>query len=164
MSFSRRLRSIARSQMQALKERLDRIDQDELEEANRLRAEAAARDELREALTEGPSLRTPEEIARGAPPQVRPAASPPSAQPQRHAAPNPLARHYRVLGLEEGADLVEVRAAYQRLVARCQPDRFPEGSEDQMAARDILARVEAAYTGLMEALDPTAGRFDKLEL
>jgi len=69
-----------------------------------------------------------------------------------------------VLGLAEGADLADVEAAHAALVARCAPERFEEGSEEQRIARGILMRVEAAYDELRGALDPTAGRFDKLEL
>jgi hypothetical protein len=154
MSFSRKLRNIALSQINAIKERLDRIDA-EAEAA--LRAELEARHEMEEIIRASqPTLRRPEEIA------------PPLADPitPRHtpAPTNPLSVHYRILGLEEGADLATVEATHARLVARCAPERFPEGSEERRAAEEILKRVECAYDALREALDPTAGRFDKLEL
>jgi curved DNA-binding protein CbpA len=66
--------------------------------------------------------------------------------------------------LEEGADLDAIETAYAGLAKRCAPDRFPVGSDEQKAAQEIFSRVEAAYNALKDALDPTAGRFDKLEL
>lgn len=157
MSFSRRLRNIALSQINAIKERLDRIDAEAEAEAALKRAELEARRELDEITPSSrPTLRRPEEIA---PPLGDP------ATPRHVAAPaNPLSVHYRILGLEEGADLATVEATRAKLVARCAPERFPEGSEERRAAEEILKRVESAYDALKEALDPTAGRFDKLEL
>jgi hypothetical protein len=150
MGISRRLRNIAIGQINAIKERLDRIDNDTdlddpLEEA-KARREVMGADPLRE------KLRTPEEIAGGSG-ATRPA-----------PAPSPLARHYRVLGLPEGADLEAVDAAYEKLVARCKAEHFTPGTEEAAAAAEILRRVETAYDALRDALDPTVGRFDKLEL
>jgi len=158
MSLPRRLRNIALSQIKAIRDRLDRIDAEAAEEeAAQQRAERSARQELKDEANARPTptLRTPEEIASGAP---RPAMS---AAPQ---PASPLAIHYRVLGLEEGADLGAIEAAYHRLAKRCAPERFPEGSEEQQAAQEIFKRVDAAYNALRDALDPTAGRFDKLEI
>ncbi len=172
MSFSRRIRNIARSQLEALKDRLDRIDEEAEAGVAERRAEADARRELIDELRDpGPSLRSPEEIMRGSSGADRTTVAPqqaPSPQP-RSAAPatapaSALAKAYRVLGLPDGADLSDVEAAHSALAARCAPDRFVDGSDEQRTAEEILARVEAAYDELRDALDPTAGRFDKLEL
>lgn len=155
MSLPRRLRNIAMSQIKAIRERLDRIDAEAAEqEAAQRRLERDARRELDDSTDLRPPLRSPEEIAGG---PVRP--STPASQ-----SANPLAIHYRVLGLEEGADLGAIEATYNQLAARCAPERFPEGSEEQQAAQEIFKRVDAAYNTLRDALDPTAGRFDKLEI
>lgn len=162
MSLSRRLRAIALTQINAIRDRLDRIDAEAAAEADVRHAQRDARREFERDMREGAArqpTRTPEEIAAG-----KPGAPPASPQPDPVAAVGPLAQHYRVLGLDEGADLSEVEAKYRRLAARCAPERFDEGSEEQRTARDILARVEVAYNELRDALDPTAGRFDKLEL
>jgi DnaJ-domain-containing protein 1 len=160
MGFSKRLRNIALSQIKAVKDRLDRVDAEIEQELAERRAAEQARRELLDELSEGAapvSLRTPQEIARGEGGGIRNA-------PQTPPVANPLSRHYRVLGLEEGADLEAIEEAYAGLAKRCAPDRFPAGSEEQKAAQEILQRVEAAYNALKDALDPTAGRFDKLEL
>lgn len=155
MSLSKRLRNIALSQIKAIKERLDRLDAD-IELAG---TDASASAELaREARGDAAAprkMRTPEEIARG----PLPVEAPSQPQPQ-----SPLAIHYRILGVPDGSDLDTVEAAYQRLIARCDPRRFAEGSEERATAEEIRKRVEHAYDALKGALDPTAGRFDKLEL
>jgi preprotein translocase subunit Sec63 len=78
--------------------------------------------------------------------------------------PASLHLHYKVLGLEDGADFASVQSTYNKLASRCDPTRFPEGTEDRKMAEGIKARVDAAYQALRDALDSTAGRFDKLEL
>jgi len=160
MSLSRRVRNIAKTQINALKEHMERVDREYEDSVLEKRAERDAREELSDPADLRPARRSPEEIATGR--ATRSTSSvPASITPV--AAASPLAVHYRILGLEDGADLSSVEAAYNKLVARCAPDRFPEADERQ-AAEEIFKRVDAAYTALRDALDPTAGRFDKLEL
>ena len=77
---------------------------------------------------------------------------------------NPLAADYRVLNLSPGASLGEVQAAYEDLLRRSDPKRFPEGSNEQAQARRILERVNLAYDNLRREKNPTEDRFAKLEL
>jgi hypothetical protein len=76
----------------------------------------------------------------------------------------PNAADFRVLGVPVGSDLPTVQAAYEKLSRRCDPRRFPEGSNEQKEADRILARVNVAYDALRKRLDPTENRFGKLEL
>ncbi|MGC8668693.1 MAG: hypothetical protein ACP5VE_11320 [Chthonomonadales bacterium] len=155
MSLSRRLRNIALSQIKAIKERLDRLDADAaLGDADTLAGAELAR-EIYPTPEPPRRLSTPEEIA----PATKPAEAPRPPQVQ-----NPLAIHYRILGVPEGSDLDAVEAAYKRLIARCDPQRFPQGSDERATAEQIRKRVEHSYDALKDVLDPTAGRFDKLEL
>jgi hypothetical protein len=186
MNLPKKLRNIAKTQINAIKDRLDRIeenaDEEAVERAIQRRYERDARAELDDNFGPplGPSLRTPEEIAAGKPrqpsspaeragtpaPKTRataPAAPSRSAEAPAAAPVNPLAHHYRVLGVEEGADYPTVQAAYSKLAARCTPERFPEGSDERKTADEIRKRVDASYDALRDALDATAGRFDKLE-
>jgi hypothetical protein len=169
MSFGRRIRNIAVTQLNAMKERLDRIDAEAAEAAERYEGDARA--ELNDRLDIRPVMRTPEEIASGAPrTAARPSAATsgqPAAAPEQSAPlspPNPLSVHYKRLGVEDGADFRTVQAAYSKLAARCAPERFAEGSEERNTVLEIRKRVDASYDALRDALDPTAGRFDKLEL
>src|SRR5438132_6320899 len=161
MGLNGRSRNIALTQLNALKERLDRIDYELEPEPSSQRAKGDAIRELEDPTDIRPSRRTPEEIASGSPVTTpRQTLQPSSAS---STSTGPLAVHYRILGLDEGSDLSAVDAAYQKLMARCAPERFPEGSQEQQSAKEIMKRVESAYNALRDALDPTAGRFDKLE-
>ena len=57
-----------------------------------------------------------------------------------------------------------MQTAANKLRERCAPSRFPDGTQEQAEARMILQKVEEAYQVLQNALDPGAGRFDKLEI
>lgn len=77
--------------------------------------------------------------------------------------PDPLDYHYKLLGLEAGADFPAVHAAYNKLAARSDPSRFPAGSSDAQAAQQIRQRLDVSFKTLREALDTTAARFGLLE-
>ncbi len=105
-----------------------------------------------------PRMRTPEEIRRGTP------AGSGSPTPQAAVENDPLLPHYRLLGVEVGSDFQTVQAAYQRLYTRCEPSRFPEGSQEANDAEAIRTRLEETFRALKEVLDPVSRRFDILEL
>ena len=71
---------------------------------------------------------------------------------------------YTILGVPQGSDFLAVRQAYMKLKERAAPERFPAGSPDQLKAREIERRINAAYMLLMDSLAPTEDRFDRLEL
>jgi hypothetical protein len=107
--------------------------------------------------------RTPEEIARGSRP-LPPNAPPPASLPQTGTPQaDALVYHYRLLGVEPGADFVTVQAAYNKLAARSDPSRFPAGSQEEQEAQSIRKRLDASFEALRDALDPTARRFDLIE-
>jgi DnaJ-domain-containing protein 1 len=176
MSIGRRIRNIAVSQLGAIKDRIDRIDAEMEEEharqLTRRQSERDAKNELDDPFDLRSNLRTPEEIATGrtkeAPSSTRTLASSPQTEsrvsPVKAAPVNPLTHHYKVLGVDEGSDFQTVQAAYSKLAARCSPDRFPDNSEEQKTVIEIRQRVDSSYNSLRDALDPTSGRFDKLEL
>ena len=86
-----------------------------------------------------------------------------SSSPVAPAVTDPDQVHYRVLGVESGADWSSVQSAYEKLARRCDVRRFPDGSEEQKAAAAILERVNVSYEALRKKLDPTESRFGKLE-
>ena len=77
--------------------------------------------------------------------------------------PDPLDYHYKLLGLQAGADFGTVQAAYNKLAARSDPARFPAGSAEQQQAQQIRQRLDASYKQLRDTLDSTASRFNLLE-
>lgn len=95
---------------------------------------------------------------------ARPSETTPTAQKPQTVAEDPNASDYKILGLDAGSDYPSVQAAYEKLAARCDPRRFPDGSAEQKQAEVILARVNTAYENLSKRLSPTKSRFDKLEL
>lgn len=107
--------------------------------------------------------RTPEEIARGSRPLPQNAPPPASAPQAGTSQADSLAYHYRLLGVEPGADFVAVQAAYNKLAARSDPSRFPAGSQEEQEAQGIRKRLDASFETLRDALDPTARRFDLIE-
>jgi hypothetical protein len=108
-------------------------------------------------------LRTPEEIAPGARLDSRSTGNAPLGTGSPTQV-DPLEPHYRLLGLEPGADYAAVQAVYEKLAARLQPERFPADSPEAREAQDIRNRLESSYKILREALDPTARRINMLEL
>ena len=70
----------------------------------------------------------------------------------------------RLLGVSEKASFEEIRKAFERLDRRCDPGRFPEGSDARMQAEEIRKRLNWAYQALAEAFDTTEKRFKSLEL
>ena len=80
------------------------------------------------------------------------------------AQTDPIQTAYKILGVPAGSDFLTVQTAANKLRERCAPSRFADGTQEQAEARMILQKVEEAYQVLQNALDPGAGRFDKLEI
>ena len=176
MSIPDRLYRLAKGKIGEIREMFDNqdeeIDPELLARIERSQARKSAKEELSDALdgtvpakpstsyTATPvrpssGLRSPEEIRGGSPMQTN------NVNP---GDDDRLADHYRLLGLEPGSDYATVQAVYEKLLSRCRPDRFPAGSPEALEAKDIEARLEATYKVLREELDPTARRFDMLEI
>ena len=172
MSIPERLYRLAKGKMGEIREMFDgqdaELDPELLARVQRAQARKSAREELDDAMEissapqgrSASTLRSPGEIRGGVAGAAPPARGSGSAQ----AAQDPLAVHYQLLGLEPGADYATVQAVYEKLLSRCKPERFAAGSPEAVEAHDIQNRLEATYKVLREALDPTARRFDMLEI
>lgn len=182
MSIPERFYRIARHKFHELKDRIDQMDSEALDysEQSDSRGRKPHEEALRElnasnqpggtipqnrTSTNTPDLgglrsqmRSPDEIRRGVP------ANSGTQNTQYPMPEDPLTPHYRLLGLEPGVDFVAVQVAYQNLVVRCDPSRFPVGTEEAREAEKIRLRLETTYHLLKEALDPISRRFDILEL
>ena len=161
MGFTRRLRNIALTQLNALKERLDRVDEEAEVDVSGKYAERDARRELSDPTDIRPTRRSPEEIAKGSPPQSSRGDAPAPAQKIEE---NVLAPHYRRLEIPLGSDLSTVESAYEKMRNLIAELGKSGGAEQQAKADEILKRYTESYEILRDSLDPTAGRFDKLEL
>ncbi len=163
MGFTRRLRNIALTQLNALKERLDRVDEEADIDVSGKYAERDARRELSDPTDIRPTRRSPEEIAKGTPAQGSRGESA-SSTPSPILEENVLAAHYRRLEIPFGSDLSTVESAYEKMRNLIAELGKSGGAEQQQKADEILKRYTESYEILRDALDPTAGRFDKLEL
>jgi len=95
-------------------------------------------------------------------------------EPEQSAAPAParikprqidaLAQDYLTLGVRVGSDLEAVEAAWRLLARRADPKRFPAGSDEEKRAGELLAQINESYTRIRESVNPTEGRFGRLEL
>lgn len=59
-----------------------------------------------------------------------------------------LRRYYKVLGVEPGAPLAEVRRAYRDLALVWHPDRFSSNPRLRTKAQEQFKQINAAYTAL----------------
>jgi hypothetical protein len=178
MSIPERLYNLARGKIGEIRDMWDNrdadadIDPELLARVQRAQARKSAREELSDALDGTSPPQSPPQLAvppvRPAavrsPEQIRGGATPSSGSAQVAPVVDPLSAHYRLLGLEPGTDFATVQAVYEKLSSRCRPDRFPPGSAEATEAQDIENRLESTYKVLREALDPTARRFDMLEI
>jgi len=177
MSIPERLYRLARGKIGEIKDMFDgsedeEIDPELLARVQRAQARKSARTELEDAMNvdgnapyRSPISAAPARAAAAprTPEQIRGGSSTPV-----NTSPDPaleqLAPHYRLLGLEPGTDFATVQAVYEKLLSRCSPDRFTPGSPEALEAQDIEHKLQATYKVLREALDPTARRFDMLEI
>ena len=193
MSIPDRFYRIAKHKLGEVKDWFDKVDEEEEEDARQKRRadpRENARHELSDSLTPNGNTTGGGSLPRGSSPAAVPM-SPPRA-PQDYARggrpstsagsgysgpsnsgggnnysstsqPDPLDYHYKLLGLESGADFAAVQAAYNKLAARSDPSRFPAGSSDALAAQQIRQRLDTSFKTLRESLDTTAARFNLLE-
>lgn len=160
MGIARRLRRLVKGYMQSAREQLDELE-----------AELNARRELEEYLEPGGSLGEPllpdntvraeAGVSLRETPTTRQETPPAASTPPLSAD---LLAHFRLLGIPPSANLRQAQEAYQRLMERANPERFPEGSEERQRAERIRQRIQEAYDAVRQHLDPTSARFDRLEI
>jgi hypothetical protein len=172
MGIADRLYNIAKGHLDRARETWDQIDsaaQRELDEYTG-RADMSAFDRAQAKIA---ALDAQRNVAQpvNLPPSQRPLRQAPPAPvesaPQQTASGRPLATiqaAYQIIGVPPGSDFETVCNAYQQLIDRAQPNRFPEGSAEQAEAQRIERRIKAAYMMLADELSPADDRFDRLEL
>ncbi len=152
---------LAKTYLDDAKGRLDEVSAGAQEELTR----ALNRDDIQAGLasSDDPMARAQAKIAaaRGAGEARR---SVPPASTTSEQASDPIQTAYKIVGVPPGSDYLTVQTAVNSLRDRCAPSHFPEGSPEQASAKTILKKVEEAHQVLQNALDPGAGRFDKLEI
>lgn len=66
-------------------------------------------------------------------------------QSSNSTAPDKEAAYYAALELHKGADYVQIKAAYKRLMKQYHPDRFHGQPEKQKAAQQVSQKLNEAY-------------------
>jgi DnaJ-domain-containing protein 1 len=64
-----------------------------------------------------------------------------------------LAEWYRVLDLNVGADMAQIKTSYRQLMRKYHPDMHAGNPQRQKAATELSMRVTAAYNGLVAHLE-----------
>ena len=60
---------------------------------------------------------------------------------------------YRVLDLQVGADMAQIKTAYRQLMRKYHPDMHAGNPNKQKAATELSMRVTTAYNGLVAHFD-----------
>jgi DnaJ-domain-containing protein 1 len=60
---------------------------------------------------------------------------------------------YRVLDLQVGADMAQIKTSYRRLMRKYHPDMHAGNPQKQKAATELSMRVTSAYNGLVSHLE-----------
>ena len=69
--------------------------------------------------------------------------------PKPGSADAQLAEWYRVLDLQPGADMAQIKASYRQLMRKYHPDMHAGNPQKQKAANELSMRVTTAYNGLV---------------
>ncbi|HVK86335.1 MAG TPA: J domain-containing protein [Kofleriaceae bacterium] len=64
-----------------------------------------------------------------------------------------IADWYKVLDLQVGADLPQIKSSYRQLMRKYHPDMHAGNPQKQKAATELSMRVTTAYNGLVEHLE-----------
>jgi DnaJ-domain-containing protein 1 len=64
-----------------------------------------------------------------------------------------LADWYRVLDLQPGADMAQIKTSYRQLMRKYHPDMHAGNPQRQKAATELSMRVTAAYNGLVTHIE-----------
>ena len=77
-----------------------------------------------------------------------------SARPPRPGSTEAqLAEWYKVLDLQAGADLAQIKSSYRQLMRKYHPDMHAGSPQKQKAATELSMRVTTAYNGLVAHLE-----------
>ena len=64
-----------------------------------------------------------------------------------------LAEWYKVLDLQAGADMAQIKSSYRQLMRKYHPDMHAGNPQKQKAATELSMRVTTAYNGLVAHLE-----------
>jgi DnaJ-domain-containing protein 1 len=127
----------------AARDRASRVHRERDERA--AKAKAAADDAFR---------RMKEQAARGG--TTSSSSSSSSSSSTSHRTPrvdSQVAEWFRVLDLQPGADMAQIKTSYRQLMRKYHPDMHAGNPSKQKAANELSMRVTSAYNGLVAHLE-----------
>ena len=110
--------------------------------------ESNAEREFREAMASPGTQSTPTEVA----------------LPRKPEAPMTLESAQKLLGLSPNATSKQIQSAHDELRGMVDPTKFPEGSLEQLRAKEVVRRLTVAKQTMEANVDPTVKRFERLEI
>jgi DnaJ-domain-containing protein 1 len=75
------------------------------------------------------------------------------ARPRPGSTEAQVLEWYRVLDLEIGADMAQIKTSYRQLMRKYHPDMHAASPQKQKAATELSMRVTTAYNGLVSRLE-----------
>ena len=76
-----------------------------------------------------------------------------SRPPRAGSTEAKVAEWYRVLDLQPGADMAQIKTSYRQLMRKYHPDMHAGNPQKQKAATELSMRVTTAYNSLVDHLD-----------
>jgi len=138
----------------AAKERAGRVhrERDERETKQRQAADDAFRRMKEQAAKGGGTWSSTTSSSTGS---ARPSSSSTGSarSPRPGSTEAQLAEWYRVLDLQPGADMAQIKSSYRQLMRKYHPDMHAGNPQKQKAATELSMRVTTAYNGLVAHID-----------
>ncbi len=123
--------------------------------AARVHRERSEREARQRAAADEAFRRMKEQAARGGPIPSSGSSSGTSYGPTSSRPPRPgsteaqLLEWYRVLDLQVGADMAQIKTSYRQMMRKYHPDMHAGSPQKQKAATELSMRVTTAYNGLV---------------
>ena len=121
--------------------------------ASKIHRERDEREARQRAAADEAFRRMKEQAARSAPSSSSSGSSSSARPPKPGTQEAQLVEWYRVLDLNAGADLSQIKTSYRQLMRKYHPDMHAGNPQKQKAATELSMRVTAAYNGLVAHLE-----------
>lgn len=139
----------------ATRDRVSRVhkDRDDREAKQRAAADEAFRKMKEQAARGGPFPGSTWSTSSSGSSSTGSSSSSGSRPPRPGSQDAQLADWYRVLDLQPGADMAQIKSSYRQLMRKYHPDMHAGNPQRQKAATELSMRVTGAYNGLVTHLE-----------
>ena len=138
----------------AAKERTGRIhrERDERETKQRQAADDAFR-RMKEQAAKGGTWSSTSSSSTGSARPTGSSSTGSARAPRPGSSEAQVAEWYRVLDLQPGADMAQIKSSYRQLMRKYHPDMHAGNPQKQKAATELSMRVTTAYNGLVSHIE-----------